>query len=247
MKTRTLKDWSAIDKHIKIKDVLKEQIKHIMEDEVYNDPFISWISIGQIQWGNGYHFKFLPGSLKKGLNFHMGFRNGKPASEQTRRRHFNICGWDPGMYPNDYERSIKTWINDHVIKKILSKKGWENIAPLFAPGFYDPKTLSLDPNSKRTISGYFFALEDSKVTKRQTEFIKSRWRAPKQKHIPLQFEYAKPAMKKHIREQIKSGEDKIDFKERLRESTYFDSINPRSAIPKSYLEIIDSMFDDDDD
>ena len=35
---RTLKDWSAIDSTIKIKDVLKEQIKYIMENEVYKDP-----------------------------------------------------------------------------------------------------------------------------------------------------------------------------------------------------------------
>jgi hypothetical protein len=68
----------------------------------------------------------------------------------------------------------------------------------------------------------------------------------KQKHIPLQFEFAKPAMKKHIREQIRSGEDKIDMKERLRENTYFDHISARSAIPNSYLEIIDSMFPEED-
>jgi hypothetical protein len=63
MINRTLKDYSATDKRFKIKDVLKEQIKHVLEKEVYSDPFICWFSIGQLQWGNGYHFKNMPGSF----------------------------------------------------------------------------------------------------------------------------------------------------------------------------------------
>ena len=57
MKTRPLKDWSAIDKHIKIKDVLKEMVEFVINREVEKDPFIAWLSIGQIQHGKQDHIR----------------------------------------------------------------------------------------------------------------------------------------------------------------------------------------------
>ena len=67
MYNKTLKDWSAIDPDIKIKDVLKEMVDWVIKSEVMEPPHIAWLSIGQLQWGNGYHFKDMPGTLGKGL------------------------------------------------------------------------------------------------------------------------------------------------------------------------------------
>lgn len=246
MKNRTLKDWSAIDSNFKVKDVLKEMVDYVMDQEVFSDPYITWLSIGQLQFGKGAHFKKIEGVLGKGLNHHMGYRKGRPASLETRRRFFNVCGWAPGMYPSHYLSSVKTWINDNVIKKILTGKAYPNVVPLFSPGYYDPNTLALDDATRKVIMGYFFALADKTKIQRQTQFIMSRWKVKMQRHIPLQYEYAKPAMRRHIREQIRSAEDKVDFKERLRMVDHWDKINARKAIPKKYLDEIDEMFIDED-
>ncbi len=56
MYNRTLKDWSAIDDSIKIKDVLKEMVKYVIENEVEKPPHVAWISVEQIIWGKGNSF-----------------------------------------------------------------------------------------------------------------------------------------------------------------------------------------------
>lgn len=250
MYNRTLKDWSAIDPDIKIKDVLKEMVEWVIEREVNNSPYIAWLSIGQLQFGKGYHFKQMPGQLGNGLNRHMGYRMGLPASEQTRRSFFNKCGWDPGPYPAHYLKSLKTWINDEVIKKILQEKAYKGIAPLFGPGHYSvptkekPKPEFTQP---RVIMGYFFAKEDEGVLKIQNDWIESCWGKPKMKHIPPQFEHCKPAMEKHARDQLLSAQEKIDYKERLREVVYFNKLSARKVLPQEYCDEIDERFREDDD
>lgn len=250
MYNRTLKDWSAIDPDIKIKDVLKEMIDWVIEREVRKPPYIAWLSIGQLQWGNGCHFKDMQGSLGKGLNKHMGFRKGWPAGEQQRRKFFNINGWDPGAYPAHYPGILKTWINEEVIKKILAKKKYPHIVPLFGPGYYDYTNGQAEPvfTQARVIMGYFFALEseDDSIAQIQQEFIESRWKVAKQRHIVPQFEHCKPAMEKHARDQVQSAQEKIDYKERLREIAYFKKISARRVLPKSYCDEIDDRFRDDD-
>ena len=104
MHNRTMKDWSAIDPDIRIKDVLKEMVDWVINREVMDTPFIAWLSIGQIQWGNGYHFKqFLWDS--KGLNWHMGYREGKCAGMPARKAFYNATGMWPPVYPEHYFQS----------------------------------------------------------------------------------------------------------------------------------------------
>ena len=63
-------------KHLKIKNIIIEMIEWIIENEVYGEPYVGWVSVEQIIWGMGMHWKEekCPKRLQLGIRQHLKIR-----------------------------------------------------------------------------------------------------------------------------------------------------------------------------
>jgi hypothetical protein len=210
---KTIGKRSVIDPELKVTKVLKMMIDHVIKNEVETGPFITWVSIEQLVWGAGRHWKNCDDPiLRAGLLNHMGWRKG---ALWARAEWEKVTGWDPGELPFKFKEDIRNYIRRIIINPLRENLEKAHIIPWYSPGYIDPNTLALDENHSGAISGYFFILKGEMFANTQNEWLYSQWDNSKTKHIVVQFEFNRSSFHKSQRKQVNMALGKLEMAEKM--------------------------------
>lgn len=218
-----LKAKSHINPELTITEVLQKKVEWVFDNEVYQKPHLTWISVGQTIWGNGKHWKDCDDEcLKAGIREHLGIRK---ASNEARNRWANVWGWEVPEFPQSLYDTIKSIIKSKIINPMIFDEKYTGISPFYAQGYIDPKTDPPTFNSRyaKSIAGWFFYLNDPNIKKISEKYLTSLFDT-KDAHIPFQWEYNKSGFPKMIRQQIASSSKKLDLVYQLEKYSGYKNI-----------------------
>lgn len=209
---------SRIDryKHLKIKNIITEMIEWIIDNEVYGEPYIAWISVEQIIWGMGMHWKEerCPKRLQVGIREHLKIRK---ASQLERKRWKKNTGWEVPPFPAELYRTIKNTVKDSIINEIIKENSHTNVMPFWAQGYIDSTTNPPSFNSQyaNDVVGWFFFFGEPDVYEFITQWLNSL--EGKNKAIRYQFHYNKKMFDSMIRKQIAAAISKLELLDQIQE------------------------------
>jgi hypothetical protein len=146
-----------------IAQILVEMIEWVFDNEVKNQPHIVWISIEQLIWGKGMHWKEkeCPEQLQLGIIKHLKISK---ASKALRNILFKSTGWELPEWPFDLYCSIKFSVKEKIISSIIREKKYGGINAFCVRSYINSEkelpTFDLipagDPQSVSNILGWFF-------------------------------------------------------------------------------------------
>lgn len=202
--------------HLKIKNIITEMLEWVIDNEVYGEPYIAWVSAEQIIWGAGMHWQEegCPKRLQLGLRQHLKIRK---ASQFERARWKKNTGWEVPELPVELYRTIKNTVKDSIINEIIKENSYDKVMPFWAQGYIDPKTdpPSFNPKKAHDIVGWFFFLGEPDVYEFITQWLNSL--QGKNEAIKYQFDYNKKMFDSMIRKQIAAATAKLELLDQMQE------------------------------
>jgi hypothetical protein len=195
-----------------ITKLVTQKVEWILDHEVYSLPHIAWVSVSQIIWGEGMHWKEddCPNHIKMGIMKHLKIYR---ASNNQRRIHKQRCRWEIPDLPEDLFSAIKSSVKSKIINPILKKENYKNINPLWARGYIDGDTVppSFDDTKARDLVGWFFYFNDPDTYESQKRHLETF--EGKNRNITCQFLYNSQVFDIQLRQQYAAISTKLELLE----------------------------------
>lgn len=182
-----------------LEEIVIEMIQYVVDGEVYNPPYISWLSKGQLLWGGNVHWKTAKKYLQKGILKHAGIRKPSQSDLDFQIKRFGYCL----EWPEPRCWALTSLMKSEFINKKATGKGFTSIEFLYGRGYIDPKTSKLDPNCSNGITGWFILHSSEDVRDEQLNWIESQ-----PKYIWEQYARCYNTFTDVVQQQIESGNAK---------------------------------------
>jgi hypothetical protein len=155
-----------------------EKVNYVIEDEVRVEPFITWVSKGQIMWGNGRHWREAEDWVKAGLFKHVGIKRPTDSTLEYQISQYGYCmPWPPPSFPPMLGKVMRP---DFVNQWVDGKK-YTDLRFFWGLGYIDEEGKLLDQYGNG-IAGYFIFLADPEARKdqqfwleNQPEWLRKQW------------------------------------------------------------------------
>ncbi len=207
---------SILHPELKVDKISQEMIEHVLQEEIFKPPYMSWISIGQILWGGGVHWKKAAGHLSLGIYKHSGINKPGQADLDFWYRRF-------GYYPEWPEPSSRNLVMNSMKKKFINKKakgeGFDDIEFLYGKGYIDPSTGKLSPKHTTGIVGWFIMHKNPEYRQEQITWLENQ-----KKYIIWQYALCCRTFQSTIYQQIESGRAKTITNQYLLDQTVYKEI-----------------------
>lgn len=213
-------------------EIVVEMIQYVIDSEVYQPPYITWISRNQMIWGNGVHWKSAPAHLKAGLMKHAGITKPSQADLNFQMRRFGYCL----EWPNPWLWELPSIMKSDFINKKAKGTGYKDLEFVYGFGYVDPKDGSLDPNHTKAICGWFILHTDKEqYFQTQTDWLASK-KGTKDEFLLHQYNRVCSTHLSCVQQQIESGHKKSLINTQLLEQHVYKEIREemvrRKALPE---------------
>lgn len=195
------------------------KLQWVFNHEVYQFPHIAWVSVRQLIFGEGMHWKEddCPKHIKIGLMKHLKiFR----ASNNQRSLHYHRTKWQIPDLPEDLYSAIKTSVKSKVVNPILKREAYEKVNPLWARGYIDGSTVPpvFDETKARDLVGWFFYLDDPATFDGQRKYLEAL--EGKNRSITCQFLYNSQVFEIQLRQQYAAISSRLELLEFCQEDKF---------------------------
>lgn len=192
-------------------------IDYVLEEEVYNGNYTTWLTKNQLLWGGNGHWKTCPDKyLQKGIYLHAGITKPKQDDLNYQKRRFGYCLEWPQPQCWDLVSSI---IKKSYVNKKATGKDFASIEFLYGKGYIDAKG-KLDPHNTKGIVGYF--IMSANVNIRQTQI---KWIQNQSIQIRGQWGQSTDTFISTVRQQVESGHRKAVINSYLLDQTVYKEID----------------------
>ena len=203
-------------------------IQYVLDNEVYSYPYMTWLSKGQLLWGNGVHFKNAPPHINPGILKHAGIRKPSQDDLDFQKRKFGYCMEWP---------EPRTWAltglmkSDFINKKARGKK-YDDLEFLYGRGYIDETTGKLDPKYSYGITGWFVMHTDPAYRQEQID-----WLSKQPEYIRAQYSRCCQTFPDTVKQQIESGHRKAITNSQLLDQEVYkeirDALNLQNLLPET--------------
>jgi len=176
-----------------------EMIQHVIDNQVYCPPYITWLSKNQLLWGGNGHWEKAKTHLQKGLLKHAGIRKPSQADLDYQMKRFGYCL----EWPEPKCWALTGLMKSEFINKKAKGDDFKSIEFLYGRGYINPKTLKLDPDCSYGITGWFIIHADKETREKQLN-----WLQEQKEYARMQYERCCRTFKDIIQQQIESGNAK---------------------------------------
>ena len=165
-----MRKMSRIKFNSSLDNVLEDMMLYIINNEVRNEPYMSYVSKRQLWFGEGLHFKkCTENHLKAGLRANAGVRIPKDTEIEKKNRFY---GYEALVKPWKALNNLTNKVFRHsILLKTLKGEHLEDVRVLLGKG-YVRKDGTLDPEQTKGISVYILFLADSNFRKQQNDWLR---------------------------------------------------------------------------
>lgn len=231
-----------------ITKLVTQKIEWVFEKEVYAFPHIAWISVNQLIWGEGMHWKEddCPKYLKLGIMKHLKIYR---ASNNQRRAHKLRCKWEIPDLPEDLYGAIKASVKSKIVNPILKREDYKDINPLWARGYIDGETVPpvFDQTKARDLAGWFFYLNNPETFHGQRRHLETF--EGKNRNITCQFLYNSQVFDIQLRQQYAAISTKLELLEFCQQDEFASHklIRPKVSDEEQTWDNPEDDIDEDED
>ncbi len=209
-----------------LEDIVLGMIQHTLDHEVYLPPYITWLSKGQLLWGEGRHWKEAPSHLRKGILKHSGIRKPSQGDLDYQKKRFGYCM----EWPEPRTWALTGLMKSEFINKKAMGTGFTDLEFLYGRGYINEKTGKLDPDYSYGINGWF-------VLHRAPEYREQQinWLETQPDYIRIQYARCCDTFVDVVKQQIESGHKKTLTNSYLLDQVIYkeirDELQSRKKLP----------------
>jgi len=226
------KESSTLRPDKTMEKVVSEMILWVFDNEVYQYPYITWISKGQLLWGKGRHWKNAPDYLQAGILRNAGIRKPSQADLDFQQRIYGYCM----EWPEPRTWALTSIMKSDFINKKALGKNYSDLEFLYGRGYINEKTGNLDPDYSYGISGWFVMNTNKEYRETQIE-----WTGSQPEYIRAQYARCCRTFPDVVRQQIESGHKKAITNSYLLNQEVYKEI--RIALENKHLLPADTETD----
>ena len=177
-----------------------DMVQHVLDNEVYNYPHITWLSKNQLLWGGNGHWKNCTDpQVSAGILRHAGIRKPSQQDLDYQQRRFGYCLEWPQPKVWDMVTSV---VKTSFINKRATGEGFKSIDFLYGRGYIGADG-KMDKDHTSGVVGWFIMANDPNVRRYQIDWVENQ-----SIQIRGQWERCCFDFKSTVQQQIESGHKK---------------------------------------